>query len=165
MLTDLRTILLRDLEALGREIALYPDDQAPWTERPGLPNTGGTLARHLAGNLRHYIGAQLGGTGYVRNRDAEFSTRGLTRAELSADVAQAAADVDRTLAALDPSRLDEPYPLSFGGQAVPTRRFLLHLAVHLTYHLGQIDYHRRAVTGDATAANAISLPALVDPGA
>ena len=162
MLTDLRTILLRDLEGLRREIALYPDDDAPWRMLPGLPNSGGSLARHLAGNLRHYVGAQLGGTGYVRDREAEFGAGGLTRAALDAEVQRAIADVDRTLAALDPARLDEPYPLPFGDRRVGTRVFLLHLAVHLTYHLGQIDYHRRAVTGDRAGASVISLKELPD---
>jgi len=68
--------------------------------------------------------------------------------------------VDLTLTTLDPARLDQPYPLAFGDRRVGTRAFLLHLAVHLTYHLGQIDYHRRAVTGDATGVGAISLKEL-----
>jgi len=160
MLSDLRTIMLRDLEGLRREIALYPDDDAPWKTLPGIPNTGGNLARHLAGNLRAYIGAQLGGTGYVRDRDGEFATSGLTRAALDAEIQQAIGDVDLTLTTLDPARLDQPYPLAFGDRRVGTRAFLLHLAVHLTYHLGQIDYHRRAVTGDATGVGAISLKEL-----
>ena len=162
MLNELRTILLRDLEGLRREIALYPDDYAPWRMLPGLPNSGGSLALHLTGNLSHYVGAQLGGTGYVRNRDAEFGSGGLTRAELDAEVQRAIAVVDRTLAALDPARLDEPYPLAFGERRLITRLFLLHLAVHLTYHLGQIDYHRRGVTGDLAGASAISLKELPD---
>ena len=91
MLNELRTILLRDLEGLRREIALYPDDYAPWRMLPGLPNSGGSLALHLTGNLSHYVGAQLGGTGYVRNRDAEFGSGGLTRAELDAEVQRAIA--------------------------------------------------------------------------
>jgi len=162
MLTALRTMMLRDLEGLRREIALYPDDYAPWRMLPGLPNSGGNLALHLAGNLRHFVGAQLGETGYVRKREAEFGSGGLTRAELDAEVQRAIADVDRTLAALDPARLDEPYPLAFGDRRLGTRVFLLHLAGHLTYHLGQIDYHRRAVTGDAAGAGVISLKDLPD---
>src|SRR4030042_6235989 len=114
MLRELRTVLLRDLEALARQIALYPDDYAPWRMLPGLPNSGGSLALHLAGNLRHYVGAQLGGTGYVRNRDAEFRSGGPTRADLDAAGRRAIADGDRTLAALDPGPLDEPYPLPLG---------------------------------------------------
>ncbi len=31
----------------------------------------------------------------------------------------------------------------------------MHLAVHLTYHLGQIDYHRRIITGEAGKIGAV----------
>lgn len=161
MLTDVRTVLLRDLDALRREIALYPDDAALWQELPGLPNTGGTLALHLAGNLRHYVGATFGGSGYVRDRTAEFATRGLTRADVSARVAEAREEVARGLDALDPATLDSPYPAAFDGRSLSTRLFLLHLAVHLTYHLGQLDYHRRVVSGNSAGAGALSLPALL----
>jgi uncharacterized damage-inducible protein DinB len=161
MLTEVRTVLLRDVDTLRREIALYPDEASLWRELPGLPNTGGTLALHLAGNLRHYIGATLGGSGYVRDRAAEFATRGLTRAELSALVDQARAEVSRALDLIDPASLDSPYPAAFDGRSISTRLFLLHLAVHLTYHLGQLDYHRRMVSGDRAGAGALSLPALL----
>ncbi len=161
MLTEFRTFLLRDLEGLRREIALYPDDDAPWRMLPGFPNSGGNLALHLAGNLRHFVGAQLGGTGYVRTREAEFESAGLTRAALDAEIQRTVADVDRALTALDPARLDEPYPLAIGDRQVVTRLFLLHLTVHLAYHLGQIDYHRRAVTGDLAGASVISLKELL----
>jgi uncharacterized damage-inducible protein DinB len=161
MLTEVRTVLLRDVDTLRREIALYPDEASLWRELPGLPNTGGTLALHLAGNLRHYIGATLGGSGYVRDRAAEFATRGLTRAELSALVDQARAEVSRALDLIDPASLDSPYPAAFDGRSISTRLFLLHLAVHLTYHLGQLDYHRRMVSGDSAGAGALSLAALL----
>jgi hypothetical protein len=163
MLSDLRTILLRELDALRREIALYPDDEMPWTTRTGLPNTGGTLALHLVGNLRHFIGAQLGGTGYVRNREVEFSSDRLTRADILEEIDKARTDVDRTLRSLDPARLDEPVRLPFGDQTIVTRLLLLHLLAHLAYHLGQVDYHRRTVTGDTASANALSLRELGEP--
>lgn len=157
---DLSLLLLRDLDGLRREIELYPDDAAPWAERPGLPNRGGTLALHLAGNLRHFVGAVLGGSGYVRDRDLEFSARDVPRAEILEKVAAARREVEAALAALDPARLDEDYPLPLGGRIASTRQFLLHLAMHLTFHLGQIDYHRRATTGDSKSAGVIPLSAL-----
>ena len=74
-LVDLSKNMLRDIETLGREVALYPDDASLWAERPGLPNTGGNLTLHLVGNVRHFIGALLGDKGYVRNREHEFGAR------------------------------------------------------------------------------------------
>ncbi|HEV7667048.1 MAG TPA: DinB family protein [Thermoanaerobaculia bacterium] len=157
---DLSTLFLRDLDGLRREIELYPDDAAPWAEIPGLPNRGGTLALHLAGNLRHFIGAILGGSGYVRDRDLEFSARDVPRSELLEKIAAARQEVEAGLAALDPAALDADYPLPLGGRTISTRQFLIHLAMHLTFHLGQIDYHRRAATGDSKSAGVIPLEAL-----
>ena len=89
----LTRILLRDLGALQREIELYPDDAMPWKSVAGLPNSGGTLVLHLVGNLRHFIGGDLGGTGYVRDRKAEFSASKLSRTELVALVLTAKTEV------------------------------------------------------------------------
>jgi len=163
MIQDLSTILLRDLDTVIREIGLYPDDAAVWGELPGVPNSAGTLGLHLAGNLRHFIGATLGATGYVRDRDLEFSARGLPRTEILAPLRAAREEVEATLAKLDPATLDAPYPLVLAERRLPTRLFLLQLAVHLTYHLGQIDYHRRASTGSTEGAGAVAMKALGVP--
>jgi hypothetical protein len=90
---DLSRVLVRDLRTLAAELDAYPDDASVWACPPGIPNSAGTLVLHLAGNLRHFVGARLGGTGYVRDRDAEFAARGLPRAELRALVDAAAVEV------------------------------------------------------------------------
>ncbi|HVP39078.1 MAG TPA: DUF664 domain-containing protein [Candidatus Saccharimonadales bacterium] len=161
MLSELRKILLRDLGTLGREVELYPDDAALWKELPGLPNTGGALVLHLCGNLRHFVGAQLGGSGYVRNREAEFALRGVPRARLRELVAAAEREVRPALEGLHAAVLDADFPVPVAGHTLPARLFMLHLCTHLAYHLGQLDYHRRAVSGDSRAADAQSVPALV----
>ena len=160
-IADLSKSFLRDIDTLSREVALYPDDRSLFEQRPGLPNTGGNLALHLVGNVRHFIGVTLGSSGYVRDRDHEFAARECTRLELAALIAAARADVEAALAALPESRLTEPFPLAVGGHTLPTGRFLLHLATHLTFHLGQIDYHRRIVTGNAQSANTLPISAMV----
>src|ERR1041384_649946 len=71
--------LLRELRSLRLELEAYHDESLIWAQPAGLPNSTGTLALHLAGNLRHYVGAVLGGNGYIRDRDLEFSARGLSR--------------------------------------------------------------------------------------
>jgi uncharacterized damage-inducible protein DinB len=155
-------ILQRELAAVRRTVEAYPDDASLWAERPGLPNSGGTLVLHIAGNLRHFIGAVIGGTGYVRDRDAEFARRGLSREELLAEIDAAAAAVDAGFASL-PAGDDElmrPYPLQVAGRAVAVGDFLVHLASHLAYHLGQLDYHRRLVTGDPKGVGALGLAEL-----
>lgn len=161
MMTDhLRTILLRDLAALERELRAYPDEHDIWASPPGVPNSAGTLALHLAGNLHHYLGAVLGGSDYVRDREEEFGARDLPREKVLARVAAATAAVDATLGALDDARLEETFPAEFPHRRVNTGRFLLHLSTHFAYHLGQIDYHRRMVTGSAAGVDAQSLKAI-----
>lgn len=160
-IVDVSKSFLRDLDTLSHEVALYPDDQSLWAERPGIPNTGGNLTLHLVGNVRHFIGVTLGTSTYARNRDLEFSARTGTRQELAALIAAARVDVAATLAALPDARLAEPFPIAVGGVTLPTGRFLLHLATHFTFHLGQIDYHRRIVTGNPQSAGTLPLAAMV----
>jgi uncharacterized damage-inducible protein DinB len=155
-----RAILRRDLGTLRRELDLYTDDADPWREVPGLANSGGTLALHLAGNLRHFVGARLGGSGYVRDRAAEFTERDVPRAKLIAQVDAALHEADAALAALDPRRLMEEFPDPVAGVRLATGDLLLHLMVHLTYHLGQLNAHRRVVSGDASSVGALAIPAL-----
>jgi hypothetical protein len=163
MLTELATIFAREIDGLRAEIEHYPDDEALWREVPGCPNSGGTLALHMLGNLRHFIGAQLGNTRYVRQRDAEFSTRGLPRSEVLALVAAAGREVGQALSALDPDVLSRPCALPSSGTSITTGLWLLHLGSHLAFHLGQLDYHRRAATGIRTSAGAVAIQALVSP--
>jgi len=156
----LSAVLLRDLDALRGEIEAYPDDASLWRGVPGLPALGGTLALHLVGNLQHFIGAVLGASGYVRDREAEFGRRDVSRAELLAQVASARTAVAGTLAGLDEARLAAAYPQPVGGLHLQTGEFLVHLVSHLGYHLGQLDSHRRLATGDPRPAGAESLAAL-----
>lgn len=156
----IRGVLVRDLRALAREVAAYPDDAAVWRLVPGTPNVAGTLALHVAGNLQHFVGAVLGHSGYVRDRDAEFSRRDVPRTDLVAEVERAADAVDRTLGALCDDDLPAEYPQAAARVRVSTADMLVHLVAHLTYHLGQVDYHRRAVTGDNRPIGAVAIPDL-----
>lgn len=156
-ISQIEILLLRELRAVKREIESYPDEASLWRVIPGTPNTAGTLALHVAGNIQHFFGAQLARDGYVRNRDAEFARRDVPRAELLAGIDAAMASVERTFAKLDEATLRKPFPEPVAKRTVATDVFVLHLATHLSYHLGQIDYHRRAVTGDAKGVDAVSV--------
>jgi uncharacterized damage-inducible protein DinB len=157
---DLSRLIRRELTSLRDELLAYPDERAMWEVPKGLPNSGGNLALHLIGNLRYFIGTQLGATGYVRDRDAEFAKRNVPRAELIAGIEAAADEVTRTLATLDAAQLDKPFPVEVGGNRLQTGLFLQHLASHLAYHLGQVDYHRRVVTGSSVSVGAVPVPPL-----
>jgi hypothetical protein len=152
---DLAAMLDRDLRTLRRELEAYPDERQIWQAVPGLANTAGTLALHLAGNLQHYVGARWGGTGYVRNRDAEFARRDVPRAELIAEIERARTAVAAGLGAVRPQELDAEFPELIGGCRIRTGDFLVHTAVHLAYHLGQVDSHRRVITGSGGGVGAV----------
>jgi len=160
MLDDISRLLVRELRALGREIELFPDDESVWKTAPGLSNSAGNLALHVCGNLNHFVGAVLGATGYVRDRDREFATRGGTRADILRQVDETVGVVTEVLARLPQGALDAPYPEVHGGAQLSGRTFLLHLCTHAAFHLGQAGYLRRVVTGDPTSSGPLPIKAL-----
>ena len=149
-------VLVRDLRALRREIEAYPTEADLWRVAPGITNSGGNLALHLAGNLQHFIGKALGHTGYVRTRDAEFQSRDVPRAQLLAAIDRTIAAVETGLARLENQDLSVDFPEPLAGRRVSTADALLHLLTHCAYHLGQVDYHRRLITGQATTVGAMA---------
>ncbi len=155
LVRSLAAIFDRDFGTLTREVEAYPDERQLWQEVAGMPNTAGTLVLHLAGNLRHYVGAKLGHTGYVRDRPAEFSRQGVSRADLLQEIQAARADVAGTLASLDDRSLPVEFPEVIADLHVETAEYLLHLLTHFDYHLGQLDTHRRIVTGVASSVGAV----------
>jgi DinB superfamily len=162
MIDDVRRLLARELSSFAREIELFPDDASVWKTAPGITNSAGNLALHACGNLKHFIGAVLGETGYVRNREAEFATRAGTREELVRELRWTRDVVEAVLPRVEPEVLAAPFPEKVGGVALPCGRFLLHLAVHLSFHLGQASYLRRFVTADARSSGPIAIAALAD---
>ena len=156
---DFRTVLLRDLNGLEREVALYPDDATLWATRDGVANSGGNLALHVAGNIRHFIGHEMGGLAYRRDRDDEFGRRGASRQAVIDEVRRAVAAVNDVLPRLGDEQLEKLFT-AHADVAVSTRRFLLHLCTHTAFHVGQVGYLRRIVTGDSRSTNTVSAAAL-----
>lgn len=140
--TDLLALFLRDLDHVRQELQAYPAEALMWKTTPAISNSAGNLALHVAGNLQHFIGAVLGNSGYVRNRNAEFENQ-LPVSEVLAELEAAETALRAVLPALSPSQLAAQYPLEVFGKPMTTGWFLLHLQGHLNYHLGQINYHRR----------------------
>lgn len=155
LLPAIGAVLDRDLRALRREVEAYPDDRAVWRQVPGVSNVAGTLVLHLAGNLQHYLGARLGGADFIRNRAAEFSRRDVPRAELVREIEAARAAVKAAVARIAAPELAAEFPETVGGVHVVTGEYLIHLATHFAYHLGQVDYHRRMVTGSSATVDAM----------
>jgi hypothetical protein len=147
---SIAAIIDRELQTLRAQLEGYGDERDLWLIAPGITNPPGALAAHLVGNLQYYIGARLGGTGYVRDRPAEFARRDRTRAELVADVEETRGIVRATLASLPEAELDRDYPEVVGGVHFSTGDFLIHLTTHLAYHIGQVDSHRRLLAGGSS---------------
>lgn len=148
-------ILDRDLRALAREVAAYPDEEALWRTPAGIANSAGTLVLHLTGNIEHFMGAKLGGSNFVRDRAREFSDRDVPRTALLGRIEAARAAVRAAAERTGDERQDADYPEAVGGVRVALADLLVHLVSHLGYHLGQVDYHRRIVTGSARGVDAI----------
>jgi hypothetical protein len=141
--TELAALFSRDLRRLVQQIEAFPTDESLWATAPGITNSAGNLALHLEGNLLEFIGRQIGGISYTRQRPLEFSTTGLTRAELAARIDTLRETITPVFAA---ANYDAIFPENVLGQPLTTSQFVIHLNGHLNYHLGQIDYLRRLTT-------------------
>lgn len=156
----LTLLFCRELDDLVKELDLFEDETQIWATVPGVSNAVGTLVLHLCGNMQHFVGAKLGGSGYVRDREREFAARGLSRAELVAEIGRAREAAVAGLRDLPAARLDEVCLFVPNGMRIPIGLFLLHLATHLSYHLGQIGYLRRIVTGQTASTGAVGFAGL-----
>jgi uncharacterized damage-inducible protein DinB len=144
MLKDVLTELFeRDLQKLKTEISLYKDEDNLWLVKEGISNSAGNLCLHLLGNLNHFIGATLGNTGYVRHREDEFSLKNILRQDLFTNIENCILIVKNTIAKLSEEDLEKDFPLEKHDRIVDTAHMMVHLLAHLSYHLGQINYHRR----------------------
>ena len=133
----------RDLTKVLEELKSYNKEENLWTINGEITNSGGNLILHICGNLKHFIGAMLGGSSFIRQRDDEFDLMNVKKSEMVDQIKQTKKVVLETLAELEDSKLDEVYPVNVFGKEMTTQFFLFHLYGHLNYHLGQINYHRR----------------------
>lgn len=140
---SIKYLLTRDLKKLGQEITSYKNESSIWEIEKQIANSAGNLCLHLVGNLNAYIGAVIGKTGYIRDRDLEFSQKGVSKQELERKIEETVKVVQSALDTLNDEDLRSEYPQLVLEQKTSTGHFLMHLAVHLGYHLGQVNYHRR----------------------
>ncbi|CAM2811068.1 DinB superfamily protein [Chryseobacterium flavum] len=143
IIESLKSLYNRDLNKLKTEIEAYQNEENIWKTDKNITNSAGNLCLHLVGNLNHFIGTHLGNTGYVRQRDLEFSLKNIPQAELTAKIEATATMIDSTLSQLSEEDLKKEYPVVVFESGMTTDYFLIHLIAHLDYHLGQINYHRR----------------------
>jgi hypothetical protein len=131
------------------EIARYADriialieslpEEKLWSTGCGIPNSIGTLARHLTGNLNHYFGAGILKNGYVRERDKEFAETGLSKAKVLSDLRDAVSIAEESVGAIDAAQIDKPYRSPCGEEYESLAYHIIRLATHLALHCGQAD--------------------------
>ena len=141
-----RSALVQELEGLRdavREIAAPLTEQQLWTKPVEPGNSIGHLILHLTGNLNSRVGADLGGTGYVRDREREFTeTHPPPKATLLANLDTAVATFRRVVEGLSAEQLAAPYPEKRFG---PVLSALVHMLSHFALHRGQMSYIVRLV--------------------
>tara|TARA_R110002051_G_scaffold243722_2_gene303698 strand:+ start:804 stop:1250 length:447 start_codon:yes stop_codon:yes gene_type:complete len=144
MLIDtLKQLFSRDLNKLKLEIESYKSEEIIWSIDKNIANSAGNLCLHLVGNLNTYIGEVIGKTGYQRDRDAEFTLKNVSRFELIKQIENTISMIDDVLSNMNRVSLAEEYPIVVLKEKTTTEHFLIHLATHLAYHIGQVNYHRR----------------------
>lgn len=142
---EITDIYLRNIKRLQAEINSYNSDAALWEVRGVISNSGGNLILHLIGNLNHFLGATLGKTAYVRNREAEFNIKDFSKQHLIEMLEETNNQVNHTMNSLPEFELQKEYPYDFAGKHT-TEYYLVFFIAHFEYHLGQINYHRRMLT-------------------
>jgi len=135
----------RDLNRVIDELNLYQSESDIWKVEGNISNSAGNLALHLVGNLKTYIGKEIGKVDYVRNRDLEFADKNVPIEKIIADLSDTIAIIKDSLKSVSDKDLKKDYPLLVLSESTSTEYFLVHLATHLNYHLGQINYHRRLI--------------------
>jgi uncharacterized damage-inducible protein DinB len=145
IIDTLATIFKRDLNKLKGEIELYKNENSIWIIEKEITNSAGNLVLHLIGNLNAYIGAEIGKTNYIRNRELEFSQKNISKKQLILGIENTILVVENALNKLNEEDLKKEYPILVFDKKTSTEYFLIHLSTHLAYHLGQINYHRRMV--------------------
>lgn len=139
------SLFQRDLSKVIVELESYANEDDLWENLPGTTNSGGNLAQHLVGNLKSFIGNPFGKIDYVRDRESEFSARLFTREELIIQLQSTSAIVASAVASISAVQSQEQYPVEIKviEPDQPVEYVIYYLLAHLSYHLGQINYHRR----------------------
>lgn len=137
----------RDLLKLKDEILAYTSEDSLWVKIPGTINSGGNICQHLIGNLKTYIGLPIGGYPYIRDREAEFAARLFSKEALLNEITLLLEIIPGSIRQLSDRQLSEEYPYDILkiSEVQSYGLVLTHLAMHLAWHTGQINYHRRIV--------------------
>jgi len=133
----------RDILKLKEEVDLFRNEENLWKTSGSVKNSSGNIVLHIIGGLNYLIGATLGQTEYIRNRDQEFIRKDVPRAELLSGLDELVPMVREILGKLTAQQMEDDFPIFFDRPKTSTSYVLVQLALHLNYHLGQVNYLRR----------------------
>jgi uncharacterized damage-inducible protein DinB len=118
-----------------------------WRKPFNFGNSVGHLVLHLTGNLSYYIGAQVAKTGYIRDRDLEFTE---SRRPSKSQVLRKFDDTIAMVIATIETQSEADWTAAYAAEREPEAqdRFTIFLrcASHLYHHVGQINYLSRELT-------------------
>ena len=136
----------KELDKLKNEINAYESDELLWKSVEGAQVTGGNLCLFIAGNLQHNIGAMIGDSGYIRNKEAELKARNVSRERLMEEIENTRQVVVDTLEQVSKSELLKVFPTKDFEEPVTTEYYLVHLLNNFSFNLGQMHMHRKTVS-------------------
>jgi hypothetical protein len=135
----------RDINQVKLELELYQYEDRIWHIEHGIANSAGNLCLHLIGNLNGFVCGEIGKSGYKRNRPLEFTDKNVPRTAMLSQLESTKTCVASSLKLITEDMLEKDFPVQIFDTKYSYNRMLLHLATHLNYHLGQINYHRRLI--------------------
>lgn len=148
MINEFIFLFERDLDRLYKEINAYAQEEDLWVIKEEIFNSAGTLCLHLCGNLKAFVGKEMGGFPYERDRENEFAARNVSRVEMLNEIREVKILVSNSLDSMSEDKLEESFPLQLFNKEMTYGYFIVHLYGHFNYHLGQINYHRRLLAND-----------------
>lgn len=143
LFSELIKLFERDIDRLYAEIEAYSVEKILWETNHHISNSAGNLCLHLLGNLQAFVGYELGGFEYIRDREFEFAGKNVPKSELLSSISNLKRIMISSLEGMDESLVEKDYPKEVFGKPMTNEYFLIHLYGHFNYHLGQINYHRR----------------------
>lgn len=132
-----------NLNKIKDNILAFENENDIWGKLGRISNSPANLALHICGNLKHNIGAAIGNSGYQRERDTEFTKSNLSRNDVIAEIDSTIEMIEPVLYKLKPEDLNKPFPGKGHEEGQTIGTILVKIAIHMGYHLGQINYHRR----------------------
>jgi hypothetical protein len=143
--TELIEFYERDIQKLIQEIKAFKNEENLWRTVGTINNSSGNLALHLIAGMNFLIGTTIGNSGYVRNREQEFTTKGVDRKTIISQLLELIATIKKAITPLNEEELAKPFPIYFDKENATKGYVLTQLLLHLNYHLGQINYLRRSL--------------------